>query len=41
MQFIRYYKGCSINKLQNNIILLVFEFSKNLKYTFNKEFNSE
>ena len=37
----RMYEGRSINKLQNSVILLVFQISKNLKYTFCRKFNSE
>jgi len=36
-----YYKGRSMNKLQNSVIVLVFQIFKNLKYTFCREFNSE
>ena len=35
------YEGRSINKLQNSVILLVFQILKNPKYTFCREFNSE
>jgi len=33
-----WYEGSSINKLQNSVILLVFQILKNPKYTFYREF---
>jgi len=33
------YEGCSINKLQNDIILLIFKILQIWKYTFCREFN--
>jgi len=38
--FYYYYEGCSINKLQNNVILLVFQILK-IRNTFCRKFNYE